>query len=166
MRQDPQRGAARLRELEHELDEALEELRSLAHGVYPPLLADRGLSDALRSVAMGSQIHVDLDARGWAGTRPRWRAPSTSACWRRSERAQARHRRAPVRVRVAAGPLGELHFSVRDDGAGMAGLRPGAGITNMQDRLAAFGGDVTVTSTPGVGTHVRGRVPASPLPVA
>ena len=71
-----------------------------------------------------------------------------------------------VRVRVAAGPLGELHFSVRDDGAGMAGLRPGAGITNMQDRLAAFGGDVTVTSTPGVGTHVRGRVPASPLPVA
>ena len=71
-----------------------------------------------------------------------------------------------VRVRVAAGPLGELHFSVRDDGAGIAGLRPGAGITNMQDRLAAFGGDVTVTSTPGVGTHVRGRVPASPLPVA
>ena len=71
VRQDAQRGANRLRELEHELDEALEDLRSLAHGVYPPLLADRGLSDALRSVAMGSQIHVDLDARGSAGTRPR-----------------------------------------------------------------------------------------------
>ena len=167
VRQDAQRGANRLRELEYELDEALEALRSLAHGVYPPLLADRGLSDALRSVAMGSQIHVDLDAPRLGRYAPEVES-AVYFCVLEALQNVLKHadgaRR--VRVRVAAGPLGELHFSVRDDGAGMAGLRPGAGITNMQDRLAAFGGDVTVTSTPGVGTHVRGRVPASPLPVA
>ena len=69
-------------------------------------------------------------------------------------------------MRVVGVPPGELHFSVRDDGAGTDTLRAGAGITNMQDRLAAFGGDVTITSTPGVGTHVRGSIPASPLSVA
>ena len=167
VRQDAQRGANRLRELEHELDEALEDLRSLAHGVYPPLLADRGLSDALRSVAMGSQIHVDLDAPRLGRYAPEVES-AVYFCVLEALQNVLKHASGArrVRVRVAAGPLGELHFSVRDDGAGMAGLRPGAGITNMQDRLAAFGGDVTVTSTPGVGTHVRGRVPASPLPVA
>ena len=56
-------GAARLRELTHEVDEALEELRALAHGVYPPLLADRGLPEALRSVAARFSIRVDLVTR-------------------------------------------------------------------------------------------------------
>jgi len=167
VRQDPESGAARLRELEHELDEALEDLRSLAHGVYPPLLADRGLSDALRSVAMGSSIHVELDAPNLGRYAPELES-AVYFCVLEALQNVLKHATGArrVRVRVAAGPLGELHFSVRDDGAGIAGLRPGAGITNMQDRLAAFGGDVTVTSTPGVGTHVRGRVPASPLRVA
>jgi signal transduction histidine kinase len=167
VRQDPQSGAARLHELEYELDEALEALRSLAHGVYPPLLADRGLSDALRSVAMGSTIHVDLDAARLGRYAPEVES-AVYFCVLEALQNVLKHATGArrVRVRVAAGPLGQLHFSVRDDGAGMADLRPGTGITNMQDRLAAFGGEVTVTSTPGVGTDVRGRVPASPLPVA
>jgi signal transduction histidine kinase len=69
----------------------------------------------------------------------------------------ARH----VVVRLDAGMRTELRFSVRDDGAGTpdGAVRAGAGITNMQDRLAAVGGHVAVVSTPGVGTVVRGRVP-------
>jgi signal transduction histidine kinase len=166
VREDPQGGAARLRELEHELDEALDDLRSLAHGVYPPLLADRGLSDALRSVAMGSTIHVDLDAAKLGRYAPEVES-AVYFCVLEALQNVLKHATGArrVRVRVAGVAPGELHFSVRDDGAGIADLHPGAGITNMQDRLAAFGGDVTVTSTPGVGTHVRGRVPASPLPV-
>jgi signal transduction histidine kinase len=166
VRQDPERGVARLRELERVLDEALEDLRSLAHGVYPPLLADRGLSDALRAVAMGSSIHVDLDADALGRYAPEVES-AVYFCVLEALQNVLKHATGArrVRVRVAAGPLGELHFSVRDDGAGTDGLRPGAGITNMQDRLAASGGEVTITSTSGVGTHVRGRVPASPLSV-
>jgi signal transduction histidine kinase len=52
-----------------------------------------------------------------------------------------------------------LTFSVRDDGLGTPDLRTGAGITNMRDRLAALDGFVEVTSTQGVGTLVRGRLP-------
>ena len=125
----PERGADRLRELEHELDEALEDLRSLAHGVYPPLLADRGL---VRRAAVGRDGIADprrpRRAAARAATRPRWRAPSTSACSRRSRTCSSTPTaRAASRVRVAGGPLGELHFSVRDDGAGTAGLAPAPG---------------------------------------
>jgi signal transduction histidine kinase len=167
VRRDGEQGAARLRELEHELDEALEDLRSLAHGVYPPLLADRGLSDALRSVAMGSSIHVELDAPSVGRYAPEVES-AVYFCVLEALQNVLKHAAGArrVRVRVVGAPPGELHFSVRDDGAGTADLRAGAGITNMQDRLAAFGGDVTITSTPGVGTHVRGSVPASPLSVA
>src|SRR5436190_8945061 len=59
---DPARGAARLRELEGDVEEALEELRTLAHGVYPPLLSQRGLPDALKAATARSSIPVKLEA--------------------------------------------------------------------------------------------------------
>ena len=62
-------------------------------------------------------------------------------------------------VTLDAGTHGELRFSVRDDGRGTAVIEEGAGVTNMRDRLAAIGGHVDVTSKPGIGTVVRGRVP-------
>ena len=62
VRRDPARGADRLRELEQEVDEALEELRTLAHGVYPPLLADRGLPEALRAATARSGLTIELHA--------------------------------------------------------------------------------------------------------
>jgi signal transduction histidine kinase len=67
-----------------------------------------------------------------------------------------------VLVRLAGGGA-QLRFSVRDDGAGtgFGPVTPGAGITNMNDRLSAVGGEVSVTSRQGVGTTVRGRVPVS-----
>ena len=162
VRQDPERGAARLRELERELDDALEDLRSLAHGVYPPLLADRGLTDALRSVAARSTIPVDLEVRRLGRYEPEVES-AIYFCVLEALQNALKHATGARRVvvRVGAGPLGELRFSVRDDGAGTDALRAGAGITNMQDRLAAVGGEVTVSSTPGVGTDVRGRVPVS-----
>ena len=118
-------GAARLRELAHDVDEALEELRALAHGVYPPLLADRGLEEALRSVAARYSIRVDL-VISWRRTvlhgdrgrrlllHPRG-AP---------ERAQARARAGRVVVTLD-GAAHELRFAVRDDGPGTADLVAG-----------------------------------------
>ena len=157
---DPVRGAERLRELEHEVDEALEELRALAHGVYPPLLADRGLHDALREVAMRSRIHIDLVTHGDLGRFSTEVEAAIYFCV--LEALQNVHKHAPSARRIVvmldAGVGDELRFSVRDDGAGAAVIDEGAGMTNMRDRLAAIGGDVVIASKPGIGTVVRGRV--------
>jgi signal transduction histidine kinase len=159
---DADRGAARLRELEHEVDEALEELRSLAHGVYPPLLADRGLADALRAVAARSTIAIELEALAVA----RYPAEVEGAVYFTVLEALQNVAKHAVGARRAVvcldgGWRAELRFSVQDDGAGAPGgnVWAGGGVTNMRDRLGAIGGAMEITSTPGVGTVVRGRVP-------
>jgi signal transduction histidine kinase len=160
VRQDPERAAARLQELEHDVDEALEELRALAHGVYPPLLADRGLTEALAVAGARSTIPVDLETHD-VGRYPPEVESAVYFCVLEALQNAHKHARSARRivVRFEGQTRGELRFSIRDDGPGTADLRAGAGITNMQDRLAAFGGEVSVTSTPGVGTVVRARVP-------
>ncbi len=162
VREDPERGAARLHELEGDVDEALEELRALAHGVYPPLLADRGLAEALRAVAARSTIAVELDVHA-GGRYPPEVESAVYFCVLEAIQNVQKHARAARRivVRLDGDSRGELRFSVRDDGPGAAVLSPGSGITNMRDRLAAVGGAAWVTSTPGVGTVVRGRLPTT-----
>jgi signal transduction histidine kinase len=161
VRRDPSEGIGRLRELEVQVDETLEELRSLAHGVYPPLLADCGLSEALRAVAARSPIAVEVAAHD-VGRYPPEVESAVYFCVLEGLQNVLKHAASAHRVVVrltGGGP--ELRFSVRDDGVGEGSVRPGAGITNMSDRLSAVGGDVFVTSAPGVGTTVRGRVPVS-----
>ena len=103
---DPARAKATLAELKTDTDEALETLRDLARGIYPPLLADKGLSLARED--------------------------------------------------------GQLTFAVSDDGAGFdqATVELGSGLQNMTDRLEALGGRVDLSSAPGRGTTIEGRVPA------
>jgi signal transduction histidine kinase len=169
VRQDPSAGIGRLHELEHEVDEALEELRSLAHGVYPPLLADRGLEEALRRVAERSAKAVDVDARDVGRYAPEVES-AVYFCVLEALQNVLKHAADARRVvlRLDGSGRSELRFSVRDDGAGTAHgeITPGAGITNMSDRLAAVGGEVSITSLRTVGTTVRGRVPVGGLPAA
>jgi signal transduction histidine kinase len=159
---DPREGIARLRKLESEVDDALEELRSLAHGVYPPLLADRGLGEALETVAARSAIMVEIDAQQ-IGRYPPELESAVYFCVLEALQNVLKHAVGARRVvvRLDGGTHTELRFSVRDDGdgAGQGGIRPGRGITNMRDRLAAVGGQLSVTSTRAVGTTVGGRVP-------
>lgn len=160
VRRDPERAAERLRELECEVDEALEELRALAHGVYPPTLADRGLDEALRAVAIRSATRVDLvshDLRRYS-TKVEGAVYFCvlEALQNVQKHAIGAHR---VVVTLDGGTGEELRFSVRDDGAGAAAIDEGAGVTNMRDRLAAIGGEVAIASRPGVGTVVRGWAP-------
>jgi signal transduction histidine kinase len=166
VRSDPERGAERLRKLEDDVDEALEEIRTLAHGAYPPMLADRGLVEALRAVAGGSALPVELESYD-VGRYPPEVESAVYFSVRESLQNALKHAAGAHRLRVAldGSKAGELSFSVRDDGAGPRSgrIRPGAGITNMQDRLAAVGGEVWLRSTPGVGTVVRGRVRATRL---
>jgi signal transduction histidine kinase len=159
---DPQRGAARLQELEAELDEALEEIRSLAHGMYPPLLADRGLAEALRASARTAGLPVELETHAIARYPPEVES-AVYFCVREALQNVRKHAAGAHRVAISVdgGVRGELRFSVKDDGAGAPRgvLRVGAGLTSMHDRLAAVSGELSVRSTPGVGTVVRGRVP-------
>jgi signal transduction histidine kinase len=160
VRQDPERAAERLRELEHDVEDALEELRALAHGVYPPVLADRGLEDALRDVATRSTIRVDVVIHDIG----RFSTEIEGAlyfCILEAMQNVQKHAMGVRRIVVTldGSVREELRFSVRDDGRGVAVIDEGAGITNMRDRLAAIGGEVDVTSRLGVGTVVRGHAP-------
>jgi signal transduction histidine kinase len=167
VRHDPEHGAARLRDLEGDVDDALEELRTLAHGVYPPVLADRGLAEALRAVAARTRIDVDVHAHSVARYPPE---VESAVYFCVLEALQNVHKHAPgarrVVIRLDGDRRDELQFSVHDDGPGTRDgtVHAGAGIRNMQDRIAAIGGEVAVTSTPGVGTTVRGRAPAPAEP--
>jgi signal transduction histidine kinase len=163
VRRDPGQGIGRLQELEREVDEALEELRSLAHGVYPALLADRGLVEALRIVGARSSIRVELESREIRRYDPEVES-AVYFCVLEALQNVLKHAEGArrVAVRLDGANRGMLRFSVRDDGVGADGeLVAGAGITNMRDRLAAVGGDVRITSRRGVGTTVRASVPVA-----
>jgi signal transduction histidine kinase len=163
VRRDSQRGADRLQELEVDVDEALEELRSLAHGVCPPLLADSGVVEALRAIANRSPIAVEIEAHQVERYLPEIEGAVyfcvVEALQNVLKHADARR----VEVHLDGGRRSSLRFSVRDDGVGTSAssIAPGTGITNMRDRLAAVGGVLEIGSTPGVGTTVSGNVPTS-----
>jgi signal transduction histidine kinase len=165
VRRDPEQAIERLQELEHAVDEALEEVRALAHGVYPSLLADQGLGEALRAAGARCPMSVEVEA-GDVGRYPPEVESAVYFCVLEALQNALKHAAGARRVvvRLSERPRGQLGFSVRDDGIGACegAIRPGVGITNMRDRLAAVGGDVEVSSTPGVGTTVRGRAPTSP----
>jgi signal transduction histidine kinase len=162
---DPEVAAARVRELEASAEEALEELRALAHGVCPPLLADRGLPDALRAAVAHSGLPVSFDAENVSRSPPEIEH-AVYFCMLEALQNVAKHAIGARHVAVHLYGVAhhDLTFEVRDDGPGvdLAELEEGVGITNMRDRLAAVGGSLRVVSRPGVGMLVAGRVP---LPV-
>jgi signal transduction histidine kinase len=164
VRRDPEQGARRLHALESEVDEALEELRALAHGVYPSLLADRGLPEALRAVLDRFPISGRLDERAIGRYAPEVES-AVYFCVLEALQNALKHARGVrrVAVRLVGEASGELRFSVDDDGAGLprAALRTGAGLRGMRDRIAAVGGTVELTARPGGGTLVDGWVPGA-----
>lgn len=162
---DPDAASALLRELQDELTDALEDLRDLARGVYPPLLADRGLAAAITAQARKSPTPVTVEA----DATPRFpREIEATIYFSVLEALQnvakyANGTRAVVRL---AGGNGELRFEVVDDGRGFdASVQThGTGLQGIADRVSAVGGDLEVVSEPGKGTSVRGRVPISEGP--
>lgn len=165
---DPPAGVERLRALEHEVDETLEELRALAHGVYPPLLADHGLEEALRAVVGRLPVPVELRVREAGRCAPEVEG-AVYFCVTEALQNVLKHAGDARRVVVELDGTrrGELRVSVCDDGAGFdpAAADGGAGVTNMRDRLVALGGELTVDAEPGAGACVRGRVPVGEAPV-
>jgi signal transduction histidine kinase len=158
MEWDPEKGMEKLHALGEEVGETLEEIRSLAHGVFPSLLADRGLAEALRAAALRAPISTRVRTDG-VGRYPQDVESAVYFCCLEAMQNASKHARDARAVTISLRQDRALRFEVRDDGAGFDSLAtPGAGLTNMQDRLAAVGGHLNIRSTGG-GTVVRGSVP-------
>jgi signal transduction histidine kinase len=139
---------------------AVEELRELAAGIHPAILAQRGLDAGLEALATRASLPVELDAE-----LPD-RLPETveraayffvaEALTNVAKHARATHGR--VRAHVDAG---ELVVEVADDGVGGADAGRGSGLQGLEDRLGAVAGSLEVVSPPGAGTRLRARIPLS-----
>jgi signal transduction histidine kinase len=157
---DPAKAAEMLDQFEAETQRALEDLRDLARGIYPPLLADKGLVDAIAAQARKSTVHVDVESDG-VGRYPQELEAAVyfsvlEALQNIAKYAQAAH----VVIRLETTD-GAFTFEVQDDGQGFDpdATGYGTGLQGMADRLAALDGHVSVASRPGNGTTVAGQIP-------
>jgi signal transduction histidine kinase len=149
-----------LEQLEGDVTDALENLRELARGVYPPLLADQGLMAALDAQSRRSAVPVRVEADG-IDRFPQDIETAVYFCTLEALQNAAKYADAgQITVRLVQGD-GELVLSVRDDGRGFdPAVTPlGAGLQNMADRLAALDGRLIVRSRAGGGTTIEGRIP-------
>jgi signal transduction histidine kinase len=156
-----------LSDLQERTEETLADLRDLARGIYPPLLADKGLGAALGAQARRSAIPVEVRSDGVG----RFSQEAESAVYFSVLEALqnvAKYARASRATVTLSNGAGTLNFEVTDDGVGFdAGATTyGTGLQGMADRLAALGGSLAVQSEPNAGTTVRGRVPVSSGAVA
>jgi signal transduction histidine kinase len=157
---DPARGQAMLAEIGGEIDAALDTLRALALGIYPPLLEQQGIAAALAAQYVRSGLPVQMEADGTRRYPIEIEAAVYFAALEALQNA-AKYAQAGAITIAIAPEDGGLRFSVRDDGVGFdpATAGGGSGLAGIRDRLAVFGGDATIESVPGKGTIVRGRVP-------
>lgn len=157
-REDRQRGAAMIDAAQVELAQAIEELRALAHGNHPPLLAERGLAAVIADMAAGSPIPIKL-----VGI-PSHRLPSgaeasvyyviAEAVANAQKHAHASSIRLGIRTRGATAVV-----EVADDGAGGAVETPGSGLEGLRERVEAVGGTFAVDSPAGRGTRIIAAIP-------
>lgn len=156
-----EQAKAILEELSGNVTDTLNELRALAHGIYPPVLADRGLPDALAGAVTRSTVPAKAEAAGLRRY-PQEIEAAVYFCALEALQNAAKYAGAGASASVRVWEeAGALLFEVTDDGAGFdtskGGL--GAGFTNMSDRLGALGGTLRVEAAPGRGTKVSGMIP-------
>jgi len=151
---------SRLDGLAADCDDALDELRSAAHGIYPPLLADEGLEAALREVARRASVPLSVELQD-VGRLSEDRETAIYYCCLEALQNVAKHAgdHAVASLRLWRDPKA-VRFCIHDDGVGFVSLpgTKGAGLTNMNDRIGAVGGTLSLRSSPGQGTTVLGGV--------
>jgi signal transduction histidine kinase len=156
----PQAAQSLIAEAIQTSSKALTELRDLVRGILPPVLADRGLADAVRALALDTPLHTetDIDLPG----RPD--APIESACYfavaealtNAVKHSGARH--VQIRMRHSGGLL---RIEVTDDGTGGADPAAGTGLAGLERRLGTFDGILAVSSPPGGPTLIVIEVPCA-----
>ncbi len=142
------------------LDDAIAEMRRLAHGIYPPSLVSGGLSQALSAVAAHSPMPIHLDMHDVG----RYPAPVEAAlyfCCSEALQNAAKHGGPGTEVTITArAEARTLTLTIRDTGCGFQAGASGTGLTNMTDRVSAIGGKLSVDTAPGHGTGIIAEVPA------
>jgi signal transduction histidine kinase len=157
---DPDRGRRMVEEIRAEVDAALDTLRSLALGIYPPLLEEQGIAAALAVQYTRADVPVRLRADG-VGRYPIELEAAVYFCTLEALQNATKYAHA-TQISIALQERGDaLEFTVSDDGVGFdSGANGnGTGVQGIRDRISVFGGDATIESTPGSGTTVHGRVP-------
>jgi signal transduction histidine kinase len=164
LQKDMDKARATLQQLKADADEALETLRDLARGIYPPILADKGLVIALQGQARKATLPVVVEAETVRRYPQAQEAAAYFCVLEALQNVQKYAAATCVTVRVDEGN-GVLHFEVEDDGRGFdaATAQKGSGLTNMADRLDALGGRMEVDAHAGAGCRIRGWLPVEPL---
>jgi signal transduction histidine kinase len=152
---------AMLERLGAEVDDAIDELRTVARGIYPQALADHGVGAALAAVARRSAMPVGVrDA--WLGRHSEAVETTVYFCCLECLQNAAKHAGpgASATIRLSE-ENGRVSFGVEDDGAGFdpGAVERGAGLHNLADRLAAVGGTLRIDARPGRGTRITGEIP-------
>jgi signal transduction histidine kinase len=162
--QDPEAATVALRELAGEVDAAIAEVASLARSTYPYVLTDQGLAAALALAAGDAPISITVVAE----SQRRYAADIENAvyfCCLEAVQNAAKHAGDATAVRIILAERDDsVCFDVRDDGAGfdLDAVPAGVGLTNIQDRVAAVGGRVSIESAPGRGTRISATIPLIP----
>ncbi|WP_338674808.1 sensor domain-containing protein [Streptomyces sp. SCSIO 30461] len=158
---DPRSARALLVEVRASSERALQDLRDLVHGIHPPVLADRGLADAVRSLALESHLDVDVAAEL---PEPRLPAPVESAAYFAVSEllTNAAKHAAATRADITLTHRGSrLRVSVTDDGHGGADATAGTGLPGIRRRLDSFDGTLTLYSPPGGPTTATLEIPCA-----
>lgn len=156
---DPARAKQLVGEMKADADEALDTLRDLARGIYPPLLADQGLGAALESQARKATLPVEVRADGIGRYPQDIEAAVYFCCLEALQNTQKYAAASKATIRLSETD-GNLNFEVEDDGKGFdTETTPrGSGLNNMADRLETLGGAVTIHRG-SAGMIVTGRLP-------
>ncbi|MER6144282.1 sensor histidine kinase [Streptomyces sparsogenes] len=162
METDPEQAKALMREARVGAATSLAELRELVHGINPPVLNDRGLVDAVRTLAMDSPLETSVSA----DVRLRLEPPIESALYFGIAELltnAVKHAHATRgRIAIAQDDTG-IVVEVEDNGRGGADERAGGGLEGLRRRIAVFDGTLEITSPAGGPTHVRMMVPCASL---
>ena len=134
------------------LENAIAEIRRLAHGIYPPSLVSGGLRQALSAVAAHAPIPIQLDLQG-LGRYPASVEAALYFCCSEALQNAIKHGGPGTAVTITAHTDAQtLTLAVSDTGGGFEPATVGTGLTNMTDRVSAIGGKVKIDTAPGQGT--------------
>ncbi|MFF4813834.1 sensor histidine kinase [Kitasatospora sp. NPDC001309] len=155
---DPEKAKQVVTDAQENVTQALQELRDLVRGIHPPVLAERGLAEGIRALALDVplkvEVRAELPGRAEAPVESAMYFAVSEALTNAVKHGDARH--AGVELTHAAGLL---RAEVFDDGRGGADPEGGSGLRGIQRRLAVFDGTLTLTSPPGGPTRLIMELP-------